>query len=1072
MKKNNSNNVWIGELDLKQDPEFMESASNEFKDTPLFEMLGEEGVLDRQKSSRRDFLKFLGFGVGAAVVAAGCEIPVRKAIPYVVRPEDIVPGLATYYASSFVHSGDYCAVLVKTREGRPIKIEGNEASEVTFGGTSARAQAEVLNLYNTNRNKGPLKKDGDQFKTINWKDLDAEVIKALKNGGGIRVISYSNMSPTAKKLHTEFESTYPGAKFVYYDPVSYAAVLRANEMTLGQRSLPDYKFEEADIIVSFNADFLGTWGSPVEHAHRFMKNRKLETIEEARMSRLVQFESHMSLTGSNADNRVLVKPSEQSAAVVALYNKIAGLKGAPKVKALPLNQKASKAVDKLGNDLVKAAGKSVVLSGNNVIGEQILINAINQLLSNFNTTISFTNANLTRQGDESNLSQLVKEIESGEVSTVVFLDSNPLYDYAGREKLQAALSKVKLKISTAYTLDETAVQCDLIASSHHIMESWGDVQPKRGHYSLIQPVISPLFDTRQTETSLLYWAEKAQGIKEEAYFNYLKANWSTLIPGEFLPGQTFENRWNQLLKEGIVKASVTPVNVSFNGSAEQAARMLKPNKSESIEISFYETVNIGNGQYAENPWLQEMPNPVDRTVWGNHLAIPVSFDGTNRYESLNGLKDGDLVTIEFAGKKTEVPVVRAFGQMEGTVALALGYGRSKAGMVGSGIGVDANNLLSSQDGLTVYYGENVIISEKTGKDKDFACVQYHHTMGVKAADAETGEIINADERELVDDFWKNFTSGFQGALTERSIIFQSNIKELAKNTEKLQQKREKFKKLNDHQIYNGYDEKYALGHHWAMHIDLNACTGCGACTIACMAENNIPVVGKHEVHRHHEMAWLRIDRYFYGDFENPNVVYQPMLCQHCDNAPCENVCPVNATNHSHEGLNQMAYNRCIGTRYCANNCPYKVRRFNWLDYTTADIMKGNEPALHLGNKEFSDDSLVFGSDNLSRMVLNPDVTVRSRGVIEKCSFCVQRLQEGKLNAKRESRQLSELDVRTACQMACSTNAISFGDRNDEESQVTKKMKSPFSYYVLEEVNVRSSISYSMKVNNRDTELDA
>ncbi|HAQ37416.1 MAG TPA: 4Fe-4S ferredoxin, partial [Saprospirales bacterium] len=344
MKKDNSNNVWIGELDLKRDPEFMENASNEFKDTPLFEMLGEEGVLTNQKSSRRDFLKFLGFGVGAAVVAAGCEIPVKKAIPYVIRPEEIVPGLATYYASSFVRSGDYCSILVKTRDGRPIKIEGNESSEVTFGGTSARAQAEVLNLYNTNRNKSPLKKEGDAYKQISWKELDDEVMKGLKNGGSIRLVSHTNMSPSSSKLHSEFAASFADAKIVYYDPVSYAAVLRANELTVGQRALPEYRFELADLIVSFNADFLGTWGSPIENAHRFMKNRKPDDPKNAKMSRLVQFESHMSLTGSNADNRILVKPSEQSSAAVALYNKVASLKGAGKIKALPLNEKAKKAI--------------------------------------------------------------------------------------------------------------------------------------------------------------------------------------------------------------------------------------------------------------------------------------------------------------------------------------------------------------------------------------------------------------------------------------------------------------------------------------------------------------------------------------------------------------------------------------------------------------------------------------------------------------------------------------------------------------------------------------------------------
>jgi molybdopterin-containing oxidoreductase family iron-sulfur binding subunit len=380
--------------------------------------------------------------------------------------------------------------------------------------------------------------------------------------------------------------------------------------------------------------------------------------------------------------------------------------------------------------------------------------------------------------------------------------------------------------------------------------------------------------------------------------------------------------------------------------------------------------------------------------------------------------------------------------------------------------VDVNPWRPIADGYPQYSVSGVTISPKVSKDDEFACVQHHHTMGVTATETATGDTINADEAAIVDDAFKWLTKGFQGSLTSRSIIRKANVSEIGEFTEALKHEREHHQKLNSYTLYPGHDDKYSMGHHWGMHVDLNACIGCSACTVACMSENNVPVVGKREVFRHHEMTWLRIDRYYYGDVENPQVVYQPMMCQHCDNAPCENVCPVNATNHSSEGLNQMAYNRCVGTRYCANNCPYKVRRFNWLDYTTADIFPVNEPALVEG------EALPYGADNLTRMVLNPDVTVRARGVIEKCSFCVQRIQEGKLTAKGEGRKLEDRDVKTACQTACPTGAITFGDMNNPAGDLAHELASELNYITLEEVNTRPSVNYKARIHNRNESLDA
>ena len=1067
MKKTNTNeSIWIGKKDLKYDQEFIENSSKEFVEVPFQENSGE--LKSGFVPSRRDFLKVLGFGIGAATIAS-CDIPVKKAIPYVIKPEEIVPGVPTYYASSFVKGGDYCSIVVKTREGRPIKIEGNNLSGVTFGGTSARVQAEVLNLYNTNRFKEPKIKKAGKFEDVTWKQLDDAVFSKLNKASNIRIVTNTIISPVRKKSIADFRSAFPNTNVITYDPYSSAAILIANEKSMGRKEIPDYKFDLADVIVSFNADFLGTWISPVEYSRKYSKGRKIENVDSPKMSRHIQIESFMSMTGSNADNRILIKPSEQGSAIIYLYNEIAKLTGAQQIPALDLNAKAKKSISALAAELAGAKGKSLIVSGSNNVSEQIIINKINSVLGNFGSTIDFTEASLQRQGNESDLFALINDINNNKVDAVIFLEANPLFDFSGKAKLKAALSKVKTKISLSYSLDETGSECDMISPVSHMLESWGDAMPKKGHYSLMQPVISTIFNTRQPELSFLIWSGKINLAAEQPMYNYLKDSWKQMFPQ--FSGSSFTTFWDKSLKEGVYYQNPAKVNVSFNADINSAAAAVNKPAKNGLELAFFETVNIGNGQYAENPWLQEMPNPVDRTAWGNHLHIPVKFDGDKDFISYNKLEDGDIVTL---GQK-KVTVVSIFGLMPDTFAIGLGYGRQNAGLVGTDVGVDMNEMLTVTEGLTQYYITDIKIGEKIGVDEDFAHVQYHHTIGVTAKDSKTNELKNADESALPESFWKDVfgVEGFQGALTDRSVIFKSNIKELKESVDKLKEKRKEFKYLNEKQIYGGYDELYAMGHHWGMHIDTNLCTGCGACTIACMAENNVPIVGKHEVKRHHEMSWLRIDRYFYGEVENPNTVYQPMLCQHCDNAPCENVCPVNATNHSSEGLNQMIYNRCIGTRYCANNCPYKVRRFNWLDYTKADIFYDNEPALKEGGKfsAIGADDAIFGNDPLTRMVLNPDVTVRSRGVIEKCSFCVQRIQAGKLASKVEGRKLRDDDVVTACQASCPTNAIVFGDMNDKESMLNKVKASPLTFIALEETNVRSSVSYSMKVNNRNEKFD-
>lgn len=1099
--KEQNNNIWTGTADISNDPAVQQAAKEEFVSLPVTEQLSNDENL-KIEASRRDFLKYLGFSLGAATVAASCDIPVKKALPFVVKPDTIVPGVATYYASSFVQGGDYCAILVKTREGRPIKIEGNSFSSITKGGTSARAQASVLSLYDTSRIDGPYRVAEAKFNESSvkrtspgWTAVDTEIKAKLNANAQVRIVANTIMSPTTKKAIADFTAKYPNTTVAMYDPVSSSAILEANEQSFGQKTIPSYHFDKATVIVSFDADFLGTWISPIEFAGQYAKNRKISDVTKAKLSRHIQVESHMTLTGSNADNRVLVKPSHQGAAIVALYNEVA--RGTGNVAVNPVTGADPKIADKMKKvaaELLAHKGSSLVVSGSNNVGEQVLVNAINTYLGNYGETLNFAAASMQRQGIDGDVQAVIREMNAGQVDALIVMDgANPAFDIPNAAQFVAGAAKVGLKVSMAGIPNETTLVCDYATPTHHFLESWGDVEPKAGHYSLIQPTIAPLFasvgkeGTREAGESLLLWAgsEELDATAEQPYHDYMKAHWEAQIFPTQNTFATFQAFWDSALHDGIYEVSagsgedVSPI--TFGGSPKIAGATTRKPANSEMEISFFETVNVGAGQYANNPWLMEMPDPITRCVWGNYLAIPVTWDGGNEfsaYKDLNAAEfysEADQVDVTAQGTTSRCTVIRQFGQMEGTVALAIGYGRTTTGIMGRAlgqeVGVDVYPWLSlDENGNTQYYATDVDVSDRKSKDKEFACVQYHHTMGVTARgdngevvkDEDTGNPLNVDEKTSM-----TLGAGFQGGLTERSIIYKTNLKDVGTLAEKIKKNRATAEKLNSHSLYpyEEYKEKYySQGHHWAMHVDLNACIGCGACQVACVAENNVPVVGKREVHRHHEMTWLRIDRYYYGDYENPNVVYQPMMCQHCDNAPCENVCPVAATNHSAEGLNQMTYNRCIGTRYCANNCPYKVRRFNWLDYTTADLFASNEPTVN-------GEDLPYGADNLTRMVLNPDVTVRSRGVIEKCSFCVQRIQEGKLTAKQEGRRLIDSDVKTACQTACPTGAIVFGDDNNTKGELHEKMAHALNYKVLEEIDVRPSVDYAARVNNRDESLD-
>lgn len=1021
---------WKGLPELKNDPALIKNAGNEFGSEP------DPG------HSRRDFLKMMGFSVAAASLAA-CEAPIRKAIPYVNKPVDVDPGIPNYYASSYVNGGDYCSIVVKTREGRPIKIDGNSLSSVTKGGTSAQVEASVLSLYDNYRLRGP--KIGD--KTSDWETIDNEISAKLGEiagkGGQIRIVSNTVLSPSTKAAISKFTAKYPTAQHIQYDSISSYGIWKANEASFGAGFIPSYDFSKATTIVSVGADFIGTWLSPIEHSKQYASTREVSE-EKREMSRHFQFESNLSLTGANADYRTMIKPSQEGLVVAQLYNFIAAKAGSA---ALSTGIENIANLEKAANELWENRGKSVVVSGSNDKNVQVLVNGINTMLGNYGATILPNNPVNFRQGNDEAMDAFITEVEGGKVDGIIFFNANPVYDHPRGEKLGAALKNVSLTVSTSSTEDETASASAYKAPDHHYLESWNDFEPKKNSFSLSQPAITPLFKTRQAQESFMVWA----GEGEADYFAFVKENWRNWFYTKATTVLDFQSFWDKCLYDGVYEVTSTESAApSFNqgavDSAASAVAAAYKASNNGFELVVYESSVMGSGSQANNPLLQELPDPITKATWDHYVTISLK-DATALGIENDSEGNTQLVKVSANGKSVTVAALVQPGQAPGTVGIALGYGRTKVGKVAENIGVSAYPLVALAAGSLNYSAYSGVSMEKTTEPFQIAQTQIQGTyMGRESVVQES----------VLSEFKTNPSAG-----RVNPLITQWDEKVDASALS----------------LWKGHEYK---NHHWGMAIDLNTCTGCAACVVACNVENNVALVGKQEVINRREMHWLRIDRYYSSDgnpenykeaeiaSENPEVVFQPMLCQHCNNAPCETVCPVAATTHSTEGLNQMTYNRCIGTRYCANNCPYKVRRFNWFKYHD--------------NQQFYQANPAMNTD-LGRMVLNPDVTVRSRGVMEKCSFCVQRLQAGKLTAKRERRPLQADEVNVACAASCTTGAIVFGDMNNPESRISKLLKiskdekgasafdkkvgNPRAYRVLEDIGVKPNIFYLTKIRNKD-----
>jgi MoCo/4Fe-4S cofactor protein with predicted Tat translocation signal len=993
---------------------------NEFvKEISTETFLGDKETLENSSTTRRDFLKYVGFTTAAASLAA-CEGPVRKSIPYVVQPNNVIAGVADWYATSMADGYDFANVLVKTREGRPIQIMPNKEAN---GTTNARVQASVLSLYDE---KLRLKEPTKNKEVIGWNQADDEIKNALNDlkdaNKPVVLLTGTMASPSTTKIVEEFMITYPNTKHVIYDAVSESAAADAMLAMYGKRTLPKYHLDKAKTIVSFGADFLGDFHGGLDKA--YINGRKPTT---GHMSYHVQFESNMSLTGANSDKRVVVKPSDQVFALLNLYNHITGENVAS--KATPVDA----VVKKMAFELKKAGSKGIVLTGLNDTNAQLVALAINKAIGS--EIIDTKNTLNIRQGNDAEVAQLVMDMKAGKIAGLVSYNVNPVYSLSNSLDFSEGLKKVALKVALSTENNETVDVMDYALPTPHFLESWGDTQFDQVTYGLIQPTIQPLFNTRQVQDILLSLSGSSV-----SYYDYLKVFASENV----LNGAS----WNKALHNGFFKREAVEEVLGENDQnapvvmSEVASALVNSIKSSGFELNLYTKTGLGDGKQANNPWLQEFPDPITRTSWDNYLTMSMADAKELGFENPvqdNGAINGDYAKVSINGKEIVAPVMVQPGQAKGSVGLALGFGRTFGLKEEMQVGVNAYALYTNSN--NIQYGVQV---EKVDGTHKFACTQVQKTI---AGRHDILKVASLKEYNTVAP--KDHDNGWN-----KPSYVSYDHKEVEANTIDL------------------WDEhNREMGHHFNLSIDLTSCTGCGACVVACHAENNVPVVGKNEVRVGRDMHWLRIDRYYSSEVEtredakelglgvaatyegleteaeNPEVTFQPMMCQHCNHAPCETVCPVAATTHGRQGQNQMTYNRCVGTRYCANNCPYRVRRFNWFRY--AD------------NNEFD-----FNMNNqYGKMVLNPDVVVRSRGVMEKCSMCIQLTQATILKAKKEGRPVNTDEFETACTSACTTGALVFGDINNKEDQVTALVEDKRAYNVLDYLQTKPNVIYQVKIRN-------
>ncbi|MER3523707.1 MAG: molybdopterin oxidoreductase [Ignavibacteria bacterium] len=954
--------------------------TEEFKEYLRQEFPREAGTWG-EEFSRRDFLKVMGASLSLAGLTACVKQPDEKIVPYVKAPEYMVPGKPLQYATAFVMGGYAHGVLVTSHLGRPTHIQGNADHPASLGATDVFATASLLHLYDPDRSQAVVHNGvmSSWEKFVQSAKPLIEAQRALK-GAGLRILTQNITSPT---LHWQLQSllaAFPDARWHQYEPFNADNVRDGMRMLFGEDVMPRYRFDRADVVLSLDADVFGLGPGNVRYARDFATKRRVSG-KDASMNRLYAAESTPTITGGMADHRFRMKASDVEVFARALAARL----GVPGVAAehLPVDETVIVA---LAKDLQSHRGAGVLVVGAHqppVV--HALAHAMNVLLGNAGTTVEYTDP-VEQQPVHHlrSLQALADDMARGAVDVLLILGGNPVYDAPADLRFGELLAKVRFSVHLSLYDDETSERCTWHIPESHYLETWSDARAFDGTATIMQPLILPLYATKSAHELLdeLFGEARSSEV-------IVKSFWKTRSAAS-----DFESWWRRSLHDGVVPAThLSPKSVAM----KNVSWTFTPVVSGGMEILFRPDPSIFDGRFANNGWLQELPKHVTRITWDNvALLSPATMENLN-------VRNGDMVTVTYNGATVKLPAWALPGQPDNVVTLHVGYGRTRAGRVGTGIGANAYTLRTS---ATLWRGEGATI-EKTGEWYRVASTQEHWSMEGRPIVREA----TLDEYRVNPDFAKHMAH----RPTEKESFYPPFV-------------------------YDGYA--------WGMTIDLNACTGCNACMIACQSENNIPVVGKKQVERGREMHWIRVDRYYVGnDLDNPEMAVMPVACHHCENAPCEPVCPVAATTHDHEGLNVMTYNRCVGTRYCSNNCPYKVRRYNYLQYSDTETKS-------------------------LQLMHNPDVTVRNRGVMEKCTYCVQRISAARIEAKKEDRLIRDGEIVTACEAACPVQAITFGDINDKNSRVAKLKAEPRSYDLLAEVNTKPRTSYLAKLRNPNPELAA
>jgi len=939
----------------------------------------EEGI------DRRVFLKLMGASLALAGLGACTRQPSERIVPAVHWPEE-TPGKALYFATAMPLHGYATGLLVESHEGRPTKVEGNPDHPASLGATDAFAQASVLTMYDPDRAQVIRRVNEivgwDRFVESFGRVLDG----AQANGGaGVRVLSGTVTSPTLAAQLAALRERFPSARWHQWEPVNRDTAHAGAVLAYGEPVDLVHHLDRADVILSLDADFLGSGADRLRHTRELVSRRrpKGHTIDP---SRLYVAESGWTITGSVADDRLPLQAGRTFALARAIASRV-GVSVGANDDAASLSPAASAWIDAVAADLAAHRGSSVVIAGD---GQPAAVHALacamNEVLGNVGKTVDTIEPVAADPSSQlESIQSLVADMRAGSVEVLVVLETNPVYDAPADLDFAGALGGVRHRVAVSLYDDETARLCHWHVPSAHFLESWSDARSGDGTVTIVQPLIAPLYGGRTRHEILSVMLGKAQQTSYQA----VREHWQGR-----LGSVDFEKRWEKALHDGVVpdtRAAARPVSLQANLASILPA---PPASAEGLEVVFRPHPTVDDGQFANNGWLQECPEPLTKLTWDNAVLLAPET------ASALGVENGDVVTLELAGRSVRGAVWLVPGHAASSATAHLGYGRTRAGRVGDGRGFDAYQLRTTE-GLGFAPG---LVLKATGDHQLLSCTQHH------------------------------------GTLHGRHIVRSATVEEFRRDPEFAQHV--EHEPALDDTLYPNYPYD---GQAWGMAIDTGACVGCNACIVACQAENNIPVVGADQVARGREMQWIRIDRYWTGEPEEPEVHYQPMLCQHCERAPCEVVCPVNATVHDSEGLNLMVYNRCVGTRYCSNNCPYKVRRFNF--YLYAD----------------------WNTESL-KLQRNPDVTVRSRGVMEKCTYCIQRINEARNQARKENRPVRDGEIRTACQQVCPAEAIVFGDINDPESQVAKAKADPRNYSVLAELNTRPRTTYLASVRNPNPEL--